>query len=219
MKKDSDLQYLLWMTEVAGLAPQKGVRLLEVFGSAKAVWEASDKQISGCVKLEEGEQKRLKNRSLATPNLILGRCRFQNIRILPIWDEDYPDRLRNIYDPPLVLYIRGKWPDFNRLPAVAVVGQRKATPYGIIVTERIAFQLSRAGVIVVSGMAAGIDSAAHNGAVKGDTPTVAVFGTAIDQCYPAKNAGLLRQVWVPQAWGWVWEWSLAPQEALRAHTG
>ena len=194
MKKDSDLQYLLWMTEVAGIAPQKGVWLLEVFGSAKAVWEASDKQISGCVKLEESEQKRLKNRSLATPNLILGRCRFQNIRILPIWDEDYPDRLRNIYDPPLVLYIRGKWPDFNRLPAVAVVGQRRATPYGIIVTERIAFQLSRAGVIVVSGMAAGIDSAAHNGAVKGDTPTVAVFGTAIDQCYPAKNAGLLRAI-------------------------
>ena len=194
MKKDSDLQYLLWMTEVAGIAPQKGVWLLEVFGSAQAVWEASDKQISGCVKLEESEQKRLKNRSLATPNLILGRCRFQNIRILPIWDEDYPDRLRNIYDPPLVLYIRGKWPDFNRLPAVAVVGQRRATPYGIIVTERIAFQLSRAGVIVVSGMAAGIDSAAHNGAVKGDTPTVAVFGTAIDQCYPAKNAGLLRAI-------------------------
>jgi len=194
MKKDSDLQYLLWMTEVAELAPQKGVRLLEVFGSAKAVWEASEKQISACVKLEEGEKKRLKNRSLAVPNLILGRCKFQNIRLLPIWEADYPDRLRNIYDPPLVLYTRGKWPDFNRLPAVAVVGQRKATPYGIIVTERLAFQLSRAGVIVVSGMAVGIDSAAHNGAVKGDTPTVAVFGTAIDQCYPAQNAGLLRSI-------------------------
>ncbi len=194
MKTDSDLQYLLWMTEVAGFAPQKGVRLLEVFGTAKAVWEASDKQISGCVKLEAGEQNRLKNRSLALPNLILARCKSQNIRILPIWEQDYPDRLRNIYDPPLVLYIRGKWPDFNRLPAVAVVGQRKATPYGIIVTERLAFQLSRAGVIVVSGMAAGIDSAAHNGAIKGDTPTVAVFGTAIDQCYPAKNAGLLRSI-------------------------
>ena len=194
MKTDSDLQYLLWMTEVAGFAPQKGVRLLEVFGTAKAVWEASDKQISGCVKLEAGEQKRLKNRSLALPNLILARCKSKNIRILPIWEQDYPDRLRNIYDPPLVLYIRGKWPDFNRLPAVTVVGQRKATPYGIIVTERLAFQLSRAGVIVVSGMAAGIDSAAHNGAIKGDTPTVAVFGTAIDQCYPAKNAGLLRSI-------------------------
>jgi len=194
MKPDADLQYLLWMTEVAGFAPQKGVQLLEVFGSAKAVWQASDKQISACVKLDDGEKKRLKNRSLATPNLILGRCGFLNVRLLPIWDKDYPDRLRNIYDPPLVLYIRGRWPDFNRLPAVAVVGQRKATPYGIIITERIAFQLSRAGVIVVSGMAEGIDSAAHNGAVKGDTPTVAVFGTAIDQCYPAKNAGLLRAI-------------------------
>lgn len=194
MKKDSDLQYLLWMTEVASIAPQKGVKLLEAFGSCKAVWQASDTQLSQCVKLEESEKRRLKNRSLATPNLILARCKLQNIRLLPIWEEDYPDRLRNIYDPPLVLYVRGKWPDFNRLPAVAVVGQRKATPYGRIVTERLAFHLSRAGVIVVSGMAAGIDSAAHNGAVKGDTPTVAVFGTAIDQCYPAYNAGLLRSI-------------------------
>ena len=194
MKGESDLQYLLWMTEIAAFAPQKGVRLMEVFGSAKAVWEATEKQIGACIKLEDGELKRLKNRSLAVPNLILARCKFQNIRLLPIWEEDYPDRLRNIYDPPLVLYIRGKWPDFNRLPAVAVVGQRKATAYGIITTERLAFQLSLAGVIVVSGMAVGIDSAAHNGAVKGNTPTVAVFGTAIDQCYPAKNAGLLRSI-------------------------
>lgn len=194
MKDAADLQYLLWMTEVASIAPQKGVKLLEAFGSAKAVWQASDAQLAQCVKLEAGEKQRLKNHSLAKPNLILARCKLQNIRILPIWEEDYPDRLRNIYDPPLVLYIRGKWPDFNRLPAVAVVGQRKATPYGRIVTERLAFHLSRAGVIVVSGMAAGIDSAAHNGAVKGDTPTVAVFGTAIDQCYPAYNAGLLRAI-------------------------
>ena len=194
MKAEGELQYLLWLTEVAGIAPQRGVQLLEYFGSPKAVWQADIKQICRCVKPEEKELERLKNRSLAKPNLILARCKLQNIRILPIYDRDYPDRLRNIYDPPLVLYVRGKLPDFNRLPAVAVVGQRKATPYGRIVTERLAFQLSRAGVIVVSGMAVGIDSAAHNGAVKGDTPTVAVFGTAIDQCYPASNAGLLRSI-------------------------
>ena len=194
MSYDADLQYLLWMTEVAGVAPQKGVQLLEIFGSAKAVWEAESDRIASAVKLEASEKERLKNRSLAKPNLILARCKLQNIRLLPIYDEAYPQRLRNIYDPPLVLYVRGKLPDFNRLPAVAVVGQRKATPYGTIVTERLAFQLSCSGVIVVSGMAAGIDSAAHNGAVKGDTPTVAVFGTAIDQCYPASNAGLLRAI-------------------------
>lgn len=194
MKKDADLQYLLWMTEVAGIAPQKGVRLLEAFGSAKAVWEAAEARIASAVKLEASERKRLENRSLAQPNHILARCGLLNIQLLPIYDEAYPQRLRNIYDPPLILYVRGRLPDFNRLPAVAVVGQRKATPYGTIVTEKLAFQLSCSGVIVVSGMAAGIDSAAHNGAVKGDTPTVAVFGTAIDQCYPAANAGLLRAI-------------------------
>ena len=194
MKADADLLYLLWMTEVAGLAPQKGVQLLETFGTAKAVWEATDDRIASAVKLEASEKERLKNRSLATPNKILARCNLQNIRLLPIYDGAYPQRLRNIYDPPLILYVRGKLPDFNRLPAVAVVGQRNATPYGTIVTERLAFQLSCSGVIVVSGMAAGIDAAAHNGAVKGDTPTVAVFGTAIDGCYPASNAGLLRAI-------------------------
>ena len=193
-KPDPDLQYLLWMTEVAALSPEKGVRLLEAFGSAKAVWQAAVPQLERCVKLEESEKKRLENRSLALPNQILGRCDLQHVRILTICQQEYPDRLRNIYDPPLVLYIRGRLPDLNSLPAVAVVGQRHATPYGRIVAERLGFQLSCSGVVVVSGMAAGIDASAHTGALKGSTPTVAVFGTAIDQCYPAQNAGLLRSI-------------------------
>lgn len=191
---DSDLQYLLWLTEVAALSPVKSVRLLEAFGSAKAVWQADVSRLERCVKLEEKEKQRLANRSLALPNQYLGRCDLHNVRILTIDQPEYPDRLRNIYDPPLVLYIRGKLPDFNALPAIAVVGQRKATPYGRLVAERLGFQLSCSGAVVVSGMAAGIDAAAHSGALKGPTPTVAVFGTAIDQCYPAYNAGLMRSI-------------------------
>lgn len=193
-KPDPDLQYLLWLTEVAALSPVKGVKLLEAFGSAKAVWQASLQQLEKCVKLEESEKKRLQNRSLAQPNQILGRCDLLNVQILTITQPEYPDRLRNIYDPPLVLYVRGKLPDFNALPAIAVVGQRKATPYGRIVTERLGFQLSCSGVVVVSGMAAGIDASAHTGALKGPTPTVAVFGTAIDQCYPSYHAALMRNI-------------------------
>ena len=193
-KPDPDLQYLLWLTEVAALSPVKGVKLLETFGSAKAVWQASLQQLEKCVKLEESEKKRLQNRSLAQPNQILGRCDLLNVQILTITQPEYPDRLRNIYDPPLVLYVRGKLPDFNALPAIAVVGQRKATPYGRIVTERLGFQLSCSGVVVVSGMAAGIDASAHTGALKGPTPTVAVFGTAIDQCYPSYHAALMRNI-------------------------
>lgn len=193
-KPDPDLQYLLWLTEVAALSPVKGVKLLETFGSAKAVWQARAEQLEKCVKLEAGEKHRLQNRSLALPNQILGRCDLLNIQILTITQPEYPDRLRNIYDPPLVLYVRGKLPDFNALPAIAVVGQRKATPYGRIVAERLGFQLSCSGAVVVSGMAAGIDASAHTGALKGPTPTVAVFGTAIDQCYPSYHAALMRNI-------------------------
>ena len=193
-KPDPDLQYLLWLTEVAALSPVKGVKLLEAFGTAKAVWQASVQQLEKCVKLEDNEKKRLQNRSLALPNQILGRCDLLNVQILTITQPEYPDRLRNIYDPPLVLYVRGKLPDFNALPAIAVVGQRKATPYGRLVAERLGFQLSCSGVVVVSGMAAGIDASAHSGALKGPTPTVAVFGTAIDQCYPSYHAALMRNI-------------------------
>ncbi len=193
-KPDPDLQYLLWLAEVVSINPAKAVKLLEVFGTAKAVWEAGLPRLEKAVKLEESEKKRLQNRSLAQPNQILGKCDLQNIQILPITAPEYPDRLRNIYDPPLVLYIRGKLPDFNALPAIAVVGQRRATPYGRLVAEKLAFQLSCSGVVVVSGMAAGIDACAHSGALKGPTPTVAVFGTAIDQCYPSYHAGLMRSI-------------------------
>lgn len=193
-KPDPDLQYLLWLTEVAALSPVKGVKLLEAFGSARAVWQARVEQLEKCVKLEDGEKKRLQNRSLALPNQILGRCDLLNVQILTITQPEYPDRLRNIYDPPLVLYVRGKLPDFNVLPAIAVVGQRKATPYGRLLAERLGFQLSCSGVVVVSGMAAGIDASAHSGALKGPTPTVAVFGTAIDQCYPSYHAALMRNI-------------------------
>ena len=76
MSHDADLQYLLWLTEVVGLVPQKGVQLLEAFGSAKAIWEAESDRIASAVKLETSEKERLKNRSLAKPNLILARCKL-----------------------------------------------------------------------------------------------------------------------------------------------
>jgi DNA processing protein len=113
---------------------------------------------------------------------------------MTIFDPDYPQRLRNIFDPPLVLYVRGKLPDLNKLPCITVVGPREASPYGMDVARQIGWQLSSAGTVVVSGMARGIDSAAHRGALLGGTPTVAVFGTAIDICYPKENVQLMRDI-------------------------
>lgn len=188
------MKYLIWMTETAGFAPEATVELLKVFGSGEAVFRASEREIAACCALKERQKQALANRDLRRAEAILGECRRQNIQVLTILDEAYPQRLKNIFDPPVVLYIRGRLPDFNRLPAIALVGQRKATPYGLRAAEELGYHLSRRGVVVVSGMAEGADGAAHRGALKGGTPTVAVFGTAIDGCYPGFHGGLLRQI-------------------------
>ncbi|MBR5389829.1 MAG: DNA-processing protein DprA [Clostridia bacterium] len=192
--QEKEWQALLWMKEAAAIPPVKALRLLERFGSAEAVYQASTEELVKICRFDAKERQRLQTRSLAPSSRIIERCRALGISILPITDATYPARLKEIYDPPLALYVRGTLPDLNAIPAVAVVGQRKATPYGLIHAEKIAFHLSQNGVCVVSGMAAGIDSAGHRGALRGETPTVAVFGTAIDKCYPAENAALLRDI-------------------------
>lgn len=188
------MKYLIWMVETACFPKEQIPRLLEQFGSAKAVFEAKERSIAGCVKLKEKQKNAIAAHDLSQAEAILVSCKRQKIRVLSILDDAYPQRLKNIYNPPAVLYIRGTLPDFNRLPAIAVVGQRKATPYGKSAADKLGYHLSNRGVIVVSGMAEGTDGAAHQGALKGSTPTVAVFGTAIDGCYPTFHAELLRNI-------------------------
>lgn len=192
MSGGDELVYAVWLQET-GLNPRKAAKLALELGP-RAVWESSGAELQRHCRLNAGELKRLEDRELQPARTILDRCRALSVTVLSIRDEAYPKRLREIYDPPLVLYVRGKLPDLNALPAIAVVGQRKATAYGLLLAEKLGFQLSQSGVCVVSGMAAGIDSAAHRGALQGETPTVAVFGTAIDHCYPASNTGLLRDI-------------------------
>ncbi len=189
------LKHLIWMVETARLSPITCATLIDRLGDAKQVYHSDVKHLETLCKLTPSEKNGIsKNRSLDLAERILSECKRQNIEIMTLYDAGYPARLRNIFDPPVVLYVKGKLPDFGIIPAFAIVGQRKATPYGTTVTERIAYELSASGMCVVSGMAEGIDSAAHKGALKGRTPTVAVFGTAIDICYPTFNAGLLRDI-------------------------
>lgn len=194
MKLDHpDLPYLVWLAE-ANLAGDHGPHLVRALGSARAVYDAPLSRLCARVPLSEKERSRLSRRTLEGAKAILARCAREGITILSLTDFDYPAQLAQIYDPPLVLYVRGTLPDLNTLPAVAIVGQRKATPYGLLIAEKLGAQLSRAGVCVVSGMAAGVDAAGHRGALLGGTPTVAVFGCAIDQCYPPANRGLLQEI-------------------------
>jgi len=108
-----------------------------------------------------------------------------------IGDEGYPADLREIHDPPARLFVRGSLPD---RPMIAIVGSRRATPYGLRVAYRLAADLSCRGVAVVSGLARGIDAAAHRGALSGPTPTVAVMATGLDRVYPPEHTELAEQI-------------------------
>ena len=188
------MKYLIWMVETAAFPKNEIPHLLEAFGSAKAVFAASEQVLEHYLPLKPAQKQAIAEKDLSQAEAILGNCKRQGIRIMSILDAEYPQRLKNIFDPPAVLYVRGRLPDMNSLPAIAVVGQRKATPYGRMAAEQLGYHLSNRGVVVVSGMAQGVDGAAHTGALQGKTPTVAVFGTAIDQCYPANHSGMLRQI-------------------------
>ena len=112
-------------------------------------------------------------------------------RLLTIWDPDYPQRLTQINDPPALLYCCGEFP---AAPALAIVGTRRPTDFGRIFTRKLASEIAAAGIVIVSGMARGIDSAAHLGAIDTTSKTVAVLGCGIDRIYPPENAGLYRQI-------------------------
>lgn len=122
---------------------------------------------------------------------MLKKMKALNIHLLSYWDDEYPALLRSIYDPPALLYLRGTLPGQDTL---AIVGSRKATPAGLEFAQTLACQLAERQICVVSGMARGVDSAAHQGALDGHGSTVAVLGCGIDYIYPRENARLYQQI-------------------------
>ena len=120
--------------------------------------------------------------------------RSGNIQILTISDAAYPERLRQIADPPCVLYVRGTLPDMDEQVAIGMVGARQSTPYGEVAARRFAMELGRQGCVIVSGIAKGIDSAALMGALAGGGRVVSVLGNGIDVTYPTESKALYEDV-------------------------
>jgi DNA processing protein len=121
----------------------------------------------------------------------LARIRERGLSIVTQQDELYPAPLREIHDPPLLLYVQGKLEPRDRM-AVGVVGSRRATPYGLTAARKLSFQLAHAGVTVLSGLARGIDTAAHEGAVAAKGRTIGVIGSGLGRLYPPENAALWK---------------------------
>lgn len=188
------LKYWVWLNEVKGLTDRSKLLLLEHFGTPESVYYADREEYRLIDGLLSRQIELLDDKTLAGADRILGDCQRLGLRILTMQDADYPVRLRNIYEPPCLLYVKGQLPAFDEEVAIAMVGTRRATPYGIETAEKLAFQMAKQGALIVSGAAYGIDSSAHRGALRAGARTVAVLGNGIDVVYPAGNEWLYRDI-------------------------
>lgn len=187
------LNYLLWLTTRPYLAAGQATALVERFGSAEAVYFADPDEFD-LLRIPAGLKAALRDKSMDRVEAVLERCDQLGLWILTYQDGAYPDRLLELKDYPLILYGKGKQFRFDEELAIGIVGARKCTPYGERMAGRLGLDLARAGALVVSGIAPGIDAAALRGALKGGGPVVSVLGNGIDVIYPRENRWLYEDV-------------------------
>ena len=160
------LKYWVWLSELKGLRNQTKLALLRRFGDPESIFYADPDELMLTEGADPGQLKLLENHDLAPADKILADCQRLDIQLLTFSDAAYPGRLKNIYDPPALLYYKGKLPLLDDLLSVAVVGTRDCTPYGVACAEKLGFGLASGGAVVVSGLAKGIDAQPH-GALSG----------------------------------------------------
>ncbi len=192
LSADDELHWLA-LRMAAGLGTRKAGQLIEIFKTPQAIFRASRSELesaglpaavaqsvtSGCAFEEAVDQQQ--------------KMTSAGVALVPISDSRYPPRLKEIFDPPPILFAHGRWELLETL-MIGVVGTRRPTPYGVAAAQRLAKDLAEAGLTIASGMARGIDTAAHKAALDAGGYTIAVFGCGVDEVYPAENRKLAEQI-------------------------
>lgn len=189
----STLRHWLWLSTRGSAPGMYAARLLEAFGSPEGAYHA-DSGAYEALDLPAKVKTALLDKSLRQADQILADCQRLGIAILTIQDAAYPERLRQIDTPPCVLYVKGTLPQLDQEAAVAIVGARQASPYGVAAARRLGHDLARQGAVVVSGSARGVDSAALQGAIQAGGRVVSVLGNGIDVIYPQGSESLYEDV-------------------------
>ncbi len=188
------LIHWLWLASREDLPDRAKAALLEQFHDAEELYFADPKAFEELEYLTPEGRQSLRSKDLRAAQRLLDECLEKKIGILTFRDAAYPSRLKNIADPPVVLYYKGKLLDFDGEPLVGVVGTRKASAYGLTVAKRMGYQIASCGGVVVSGAASGIDGVAMAGALTAGMPVVAVLGCGADVVYPLSNRGLFADI-------------------------
>lgn len=188
-----DKIFWIWLSRCLGPGSKWYAWLMEQFGTPYEIFKMGEEEImSDLMPLGEKDKRALCDKNLDEAYEILGYCQRNGITLLCYDDRNYPLSLRSMADPPLLLYCRGRLPNFQTRLHIAVVGTRKMSEYGRKTAYKIAYELAHSGAVIVSGMALGIDSVAACAALEAGGDTVAILGCGIDVAYPPEHASLQR---------------------------
>jgi DNA processing protein len=188
-----DNLYWLWMSLKLGPANDNFVNLMSKADSPYDLYRMDADELAQLTD-DDDTVRKLSDKRLNEAADIMDYCIMRSIGILSYADPKYPERLKTLYNPPIVLYYRGKLPDFDRHLCIGVVGTRKMSEYGQHTAYRMAYELAGCGVVVVSGMALGIDGVATCAAIESGGTVVAVLGCGVDRVYPKAHARLMDAV-------------------------
>ena len=180
----------IWLATRAGLSDRGRMALLQRFADAEDIYYADAGEYSHVEGLSPEAICALQDKSLTEAEKIVAECGREHISILTWQDALYPKRLKNIADPPVVLYYKGSLPQVDALPCIAVVGTRSASAYGMSTAKRMGYQIAACGGVIVSGAALGVDAMAMRGALTAGAAVIGVLGCGADVVYPASNRAL-----------------------------
>jgi len=185
--------YWLALSLTQGLGPSRIKKLIEHYGTAERVFEASLTELEATGMRAVSAQSIATGKSMELAQQECAKTVEAGARIISLSDLEYPSRLKEIYDPPVVLFVKGSI-EVLAQPGIAVVGTRHPTPYGSGMAERLSTDLAARGLVIISGLARGIDTMSHRGAIAAKGKTVTVLGTGIDVMYPKENTRLAEQI-------------------------
>ena len=190
----NDLKYWVWLSSLPGIGSRKFRDLMDFFQTAENVFNSTYNELKNCrIIKDEVVNIIINNRNLEKIDKYIKKVKDNGIKIYLSNQEEYPINLKTIYDPPPVLYCLGELKQEDEA-AIAIVGSRKASDYGLKTAEKFGEQLVQNGITVVSGMALGIDAAAHRGAIRGGGRTIAVFACGVNNPNPKSNINLYREI-------------------------
>lgn len=187
-------EVLLWLNSIRSVGNKTIDKLEKYYGEIHLLWEASNNEIRGLDFLNDKiKADIIKNKNIEYYSKQREKIQQQGLMVITVYDENYPEGLRTIYNRPKVLYVKGEIKEEDKL-SISIVGSRKATAYGRWAAEKFAEELAKMGITIVSGMARGVDTLAHLGALQAKGRTLAILGSGADVIYPKSNRQLYNNI-------------------------